>query len=92
MHHLNVYSILNLLFQLVCLDDDDFLSRSWYVCRHLLRHIGSACDGLAHPHHREQLRRVLQRPDEEGEVAQEEAGLGAGHEGRGGGATCGGKP
>ena len=38
------------------------------ICvRHLLCHLRCVGDGTAHPHHRQQLRRVLQRPDEAGE-------------------------
>ena len=60
---------------------DNVKRRSGNVCRHLLCYIRGPCHGPAHPHHRQQLRRVLQRPDEEGEVAEEEAGAGAGNEG-----------
>ena len=51
--------------------DDSALTNnisSALICvRHLLCHLRCVGDGTAHPHHRQQLRRVLQRPDEAGE-------------------------
>ena len=86
----------NFLFEslLLCKEDiafesvDNVKRRSRNVCWHLLCNIRGPCDGPAHPHHRQQLRRILQRSDEEGEVPEEEAGAGAGNEGWRGGKAC----